>query len=82
VSAGPATALLAATAIAAFLIDGIATLAAMTVILLVLCLRAPVQRRWLYISGALFSALGVVVISPLTWSSGGGTLLWKARRCP
>jgi len=47
VSAGPATALLAAVAIAAFLIEGIPALAAMTVILLLLCLRAPVQRRWL-----------------------------------
>ena len=82
VSAGPATALLAAAAIAAFLIDGIAALAAMTVILLVLCLRAPVQRRWLYIGGALFSALGVIVISPLTWSSGGGTLLWEGPTLP
>jgi energy-coupling factor transporter transmembrane protein EcfT len=82
VSAGPATALLAATAIAAFLIDGMAALAAMTAILLVLCLRAPVQRRWLYISGALFSALGVIVISPLTWSSGGGMLLWEGPTLP
>ena len=54
----------------------------MTVILLVLCLRAPVQRRWLYIGGALFSALGVIVISPLTWSSGGGTLLWEGPTLP
>ena len=82
VSAGPATALLAAAAIAAFLIDGIAALAAMTVILLLICLRAPVQRRWLYIGGALFSALGVIVISPLTWSSGGGTLLWEGPTLP
>ena len=81
-SAGPATALLAAAAIAAFLIDGIAALAAMTVILLLICLRAPVQRRWLYIGGALFSALGVIVISPLTWSSGGGTLLWEGPTLP
>ena len=81
-SAGPATALLAAAAIAAFLVDGIAPLAAMTVIMLLICLRAPVQRRWLYIGGALFSALGVIVISPLTWSSGGGTLLWEGPTLP
>ena len=71
-SAGPATALLAATAIAAFLVDGIIALAVMTAILLLLCLRAPVQRRWLYISGALVSALGVVLAphlpaSPVSW---------------
>jgi hypothetical protein len=41
--------------------------------------KPPVQRRWLYVSGAVFSALGVIVISPLTWSSGGGTLLWEGR---
>ena len=43
----------------------------MTVALLLICLRAPAQRRRLYIGGALLSALGVIVISPLTWSSGG-----------
>ena len=54
----------------------------MTLILVVVCMRAPVERRWLYISGALFSALGVIVISPLTWSSGGGTLLWEGPTLP
>ena len=82
VSPGPATALLAAAATAAFLIDRVWALAAMTVVLLLICLRAPVQRRWLYISGALLSALGVIVISPLTWSSGGGTLLWEGPTLP
>lgn len=79
-SPGPATALLAAVAVAAFLIDGVWALAAMTIVLLVICLRAPVQRRWLYIGGVLLSALSVILISPFTWSSGGGTLLWKVRR--
>jgi energy-coupling factor transport system permease protein len=82
VSAGPATALLAAAAIAAFLVDGIAALAVMTAVLLVICLRAPVQRRWLYLSGVVFSAVSVIVISPLTWSSGGGTLLWEGPTLP
>ena len=81
-SPGPATALLAAVATAAFLIDRIWALAALTLILLVLCLRAPVERRWLYIGGALFSALTVIVISPLTWSSGGGTLIWEGPTLP
>jgi energy-coupling factor transport system permease protein len=81
-SPGPATALLAAVAAAAFLTDRIWALGAMTAVLLVLCLRAPVQRRWLYISGALLGALGVIVISPLTWSSGGGTLLWEGPTLP
>lgn len=81
-SPGPATALLAAIATAGFLIDRIWALAAMTLMLVVVCMRAPVERRWLYISGALFSALGVIVISPLTWSSGGGTLLWEGPTLP
>lgn len=81
-SPGPATALLAAAATAAFLTDQIWALAAMTIILLPICVRAPAQRRWLYISGALFSALGVILISPLTWSSGGGTLLWEGPTLP
>jgi energy-coupling factor transport system permease protein len=82
VSPGPATALLAAVATAAFLTSRIWALALMTAVLLVICLRAPVQRRWLYIGGALFSAVGVIVISPLTWSSGGGTLLWEGPTIP
>jgi energy-coupling factor transport system permease protein len=82
VSPGPATALLAAAAVAAFLIDGVWALAVMAAALLVLCLRAPVQRRWLYVGGVLFSSLTVIVISPLTWSSGGGTLLWEGPTLP
>jgi energy-coupling factor transport system permease protein len=82
VSPGPATALLAAAAIAAFLVDGIWALAAMAAVLLVVCLRAPVERRWLYIGGVLVSAATVIVISPLTWSSGGGTLLWEGPTLP
>lgn len=79
---GPATALLAAVATAAFLTNRIWALAVMAIVLLAICLRAPAQRRWLYIGGALFSALGVIVISPLTWSSGGGTLLWEGPTLP
>ncbi len=81
-SPGPATVLLAAIATAGFLIDRIWALAAMTLILVVVCLRAPVERRFIYISGALFSALGVILISPLTWSSGGGTLLFEGPTLP
>ncbi len=81
-SPGPATALLAATAVAAFLTDRIWALAAMAAVLLLTCLRAPVERRWLYVGGALLSAVSVIVISPLTWSSGGGTLLWEGPTLP
>ena len=81
-SPGPATALLAAVAIAGFLVDRVWALAAMTLVLVVVCVRAPVERRFMYIGGALFGALGVIVISPLTWSSGGGTLLWEGPTLP
>ncbi len=81
-SPGPATALLAAVATAAFLVDRIWALATMTVVLLLVCMRAPAGRRWLYVSGAVASAVGVIVISPLTWSSGGGTLLWEGPTLP
>ena len=81
-SAGPATALLAAVAVAAFLVDRAWALALMAAALLVICLRAPVQRRWLYLVGVLSGALGVILISPLTWSSGGGTLLWEGPTLP
>ncbi len=81
-SPGPATALLAAAAIAAFLVDGIVALTAMAAVLLLVCLRAPVQRRWLYVGGVLISAAMVIVISPFTWSSGGGTLLWEGPTLP
>jgi energy-coupling factor transport system permease protein len=82
VSPGPATALLAAAAVAAFLVDGIVALAVMAAVLLVVCLRAPVQRRWMYVVGVLVSAATVIVISPFTWSSGGGTLLWEGPTLP
>ena len=81
-SAGPATALLAAVAVAAFLVGRVWALALMAAVLLVVCLRAPVQRRWLYLVGVLSGALGVILISPLTWSSGGGTLLWEGPTLP
>jgi energy-coupling factor transport system permease protein len=82
VSPGPATGLLAGVVTAAFLTDRMWALGLAAAVLLAICLRAPVQRRWLYIGGALIGALGVIVISPLTWSSGGGTLLWEGPTLP
>ena len=81
VSAGPATALLAAVAVAAFLLDRAWALAAH---------GRRAARRLPPCTGAaplavprrrLSGALGVILISPLTWSSGGGTLLWEGPRC-
>jgi energy-coupling factor transport system permease protein len=82
VSPAPAAALLAAVATAAFLTDRIWALAVMAGVLLVVCLRAPVERRWPYLAGAIVSGLTVFVISPFLWSSGGGTLVWEGPTIP
>ena len=79
---GAAALVLACVAAAALLADRLATLMLLVGVLLALCLRAPVRRRRPYLVGALTSALGVVVLSPLLWSSGGGTLLWEGPTVP
>jgi len=47
-----------------------------------MCLRAPAQRRWVYLFGALSTGLGVLVFSPFLWSSPEGTLLWEGPTIP
>jgi energy-coupling factor transport system permease protein len=69
-------------AAAALLADRMVTLALLVAALLVVCARAPAGRRRPYLFGALTSALGVVVLSPLLWSSGEGTLLWVGPTVP
>jgi len=81
-SPGAGTALLAAAAAAALLTDRLWAVGAITAVLLVVCLRAPAQRRWPYLIGALTSGLGVLLLSPLLWSSGSGTLLWEGPTIP
>jgi energy-coupling factor transport system permease protein len=81
-SPAPAAALLAAVATAAFLTDRIWALAVTATALFVVCLRAPVERRWPYLAGAIVSGLTVTVISPFLWSSGGGTLVWDGPTIP
>jgi energy-coupling factor transport system permease protein len=71
----PAAVLLAAAAAAALLAERIVSVAVLTAILLVVCLRAPVARRWPYLVGALGSALGVFVLSPVLASEGFRVLL-------
>jgi len=82
VSPGAGTALLAAAAAAALLTDRLWAAGAITAALLVVCLRAPARRRWPYLVGSLTSGLGVFVLSPFLWSSGGGTLLWEGPTVP
>lgn len=81
-SPGAGTALLAAAAAAALLTDRLWAVGLLTAILLVVCLRAPARRRWPYLVGALTSGLGVLVVSPFLYSSGGGTLLWEGPTIP
>jgi energy-coupling factor transporter transmembrane protein EcfT len=82
VSPAPAAALLAAAGAAALLAERLATVAAIGLVLLVLCLRAPVGRRGVYLVGALSTGLGVLVLSPFLWSSPEGTVLWEGGTLP
>jgi energy-coupling factor transporter transmembrane protein EcfT len=82
VSPGAATALLGAAAAAVLVTSRIWVAGAIAAALLVVCLRAPARRRWPYLFGALTSGLGVFVLSPFLWSSGGGTLLWDGPTIP
>jgi energy-coupling factor transporter transmembrane protein EcfT len=82
ISPGAGTALLAAAAAVALLTDRIWVVGSLTAVLLAVCLKAPATRRWPYLVGALTSGLGVLVVSPFLWSSGGGTLLWQGPTIP
>jgi len=82
VSPGPAAALLAAVGAAALMADRLAAVAALAVVLLVVCLRAPAQRRAVYLFGAISTGIGVFVLSPFLWSSPEGTVLWAGPTIP
>jgi energy-coupling factor transporter transmembrane protein EcfT len=82
VSPGAATALLAAAATAALLTSRLWVVGVLAAALLLVCLRAPAQRRWPYLLGTVTSGLGVLVLSPFLWSSGGGRLLWQGPTIP
>jgi energy-coupling factor transporter transmembrane protein EcfT len=81
-SPGAATALLAAAAALVLVSSRLWLVGAVTLVLLVVCLRAPAHRRWPYLFGALTSGAGVFVLSPFLWSSGGGTLVWEGPTVP
>ena len=78
----PAAALLAAAGIAALLTDELWAVATIAAVLLAVCLRAPAERRGVYLFGALTSALGVFVLSPFLWSAPDGTVLWEGPTVP
>jgi len=81
-SPAPAAALLAAAGTTALLADRLWAIAAIAVALLAICLRAPAERRWIYLFGALSTGLGVLVFSPFLWSSPEGRLLWEGPTIP
>jgi energy-coupling factor transport system permease protein len=82
VSPAPAALLLAAAGTAALLADKLSAVALLTAVLLAVCLRAPAQRRRVYLFGAFSTALGVFVLSPLLWSAPDGTVLWQGPTVP
>ena len=80
-SPAPAALLLAALAAAALLADRIVSVAAIVLVLLVVCLRAPVGRRRLYLVGALGSGLAVFLLTPFV-SNIGWHVIWSGPSVP
>ncbi len=80
-SPGPATALLAGLAAVALLADRPAAVGAVAAVLLAVVLRAPRRRALVYLSGTAFSALSVLVISPLAQTR-GSHLIWSGPIVP
>lgn len=78
----PAALLLGSAGVAAMLCDRLWAVAAIALVLLAVCLRAPAERRGVYLFGALSSALGVLLLSPLLWSAPDGTVLWEGPTVP
>jgi energy-coupling factor transport system permease protein len=81
VTAGPAAALLAACAAAALLADRLASVAAIALVLLALCLRGPRGRRWLYLWGTLVAGFWVAALTPLL-AAEGTHYLWQGPTVP
>jgi energy-coupling factor transport system permease protein len=81
VSAAPAAALLAALAITALLSTSIWSVGAICVLLLLVALRAPAQRRWPYLIGTLSTALLFVVLTPFVEVI-GTHVLWSGPTIP
>ena len=76
-----AAALLAGLGAAALLAQRTISVAVITVLLLLLCLRAPAGRRRLYLVGALVSGLAVVVVTPFVEEI-GTHVLWSGTTVP
>ena len=76
-----AAALLAALAAAALLAHRTVSVAAIAVLLLLVCLRAPAGRRRLYLVGAIASGLAVVLVTPFVETIGSHPL-WTGPTVP
>ena len=77
----PAAALLGALAAAALLAQRTASVAAIAVLLLAVCLRAPTGRRRFYLVGAIGSGLAVVLVTPFVETIGSHPL-WTGPTVP
>jgi energy-coupling factor transport system permease protein len=77
----PAAALLFGLAAAALLARHTASVAALAAVLLVVCLRAPVSRRWPYLIGAVGSAAALFVLTPFVERL-PGTVFWSGPTIP
>jgi len=65
-----ALALLAAAAAAALLARHTVSVAALTFVLVVVCLRAPARRRWPYLIGTALSSVALFVVTPFVETLG------------
>jgi energy-coupling factor transport system permease protein len=81
VSPVPAAALLGALGAAGLLADHSISSAAIALVLLGVCLRAPAGRRWPYLVGVLGSAGSLFVLSPLVQTL-GSNVLWAGPIVP
>ena len=80
-SPAPAAALLAGLVAAALLADRTISVAAIALLLLLVCLRAPAPRRRLYLVGAFVSGFGVFAVSPFV-ATIGSHVLWSGPTLP
>ncbi|HEY6834945.1 MAG TPA: energy-coupling factor transporter transmembrane component T [Gaiellaceae bacterium] len=76
-----AAALLAGLAAAALLAHRTVSVAVIAAVLLVVCLRAPAERRRMYLVGALVSGLAVVVVTPFLETIGSHPI-WTGPTVP
>jgi energy-coupling factor transport system permease protein len=81
VSPGPAAALLAACGAAALLAENMLAVAALAIVLLMVCLRAPRERRWPYLVGTLGSAFALFLLTPFV-SHLGTHVVWEGPELP